>query len=785
LIGQTVSHYKILEQLGEGGMGVVYKAEDTKLKRITALKFISPNVLKDGAEKARFINEAQTAAGLNHPNIVTIYEINEHEGQTYIAMEYVAGRTLKERMAAGDRLPTTKIIEIADQICRGLQEAHKNGIVHRDVKPANIIIAEDGRVKILDFGLAKLRGQADLTRAGTTLGTVTYMSPEQALAKEVDPRSDLWSLGVILYEMLAGHPPFQGDYEQAMIYAIINEAHLRLDRHRLDPGLVSLVDRLLAKSPRDRPVDAAAVLDELKSVRTSAETGGDVKTGEDMSAVGERSRGRRIAAAVITVVAVSVALFWFLRNAPVPPTPPAEKESPPGWEKSIAVLPFSDLSPQRNQEYFCDGMTEDIITKLSKIRELKVISRTSVMRYKNTQKDIKAIGEELGVATILEGSIRREADNIRVSAQLINISDGFHLWADTYDRKLSSVFEVQDDVSKSIARALQIEFTPDQFKLDLPDTVEAYDYFQEGRHWINSYLISRRVEDYDRGLEILEKALELSPNNARIYSILVWIQNSRASLTGEQIYRDMAIENSRKAFCINPDLSETNTAIAWVYQLEGKHEKTALHLRKALDIDDNMSEINHSTGYLLYEVGLYHKAIPYFHKAEALNPFYLYTPLNLGRSYLNVGDLARAEVFFKKAITLAPKDIFSHCGYVEVLIRTNRLSKAESLLASAISLQPDNPHVRAVRAFLLALRGKKEDALSQPITDDWYLAQIYGLLGMNDEAFKLLEAGSEPAYLRFRSNSFYDKLRGDARYQSLHAKLKQRYEHLKAVFADL
>jgi non-specific serine/threonine protein kinase len=487
VIGKTISHYKIIEKLGAGGMGIVYKAQDLKLDRFVALKFLPPHLSADETEKQRFIQEAKAASALDHPNICTIYEIGEsEENQLFIAMACYEGESLNTKINRGP-LKLEEAIDIAGQIASGLERAHESDIVHRDIKPANIIITSRGEVKILDFGLAKLANQIRLTKTGTTLGTVAYMSPEQARGEDIDVRADIWSLGVILYEMVSGQLPFSGEYEQSVMYSIINEEPQPLTGLRTDvpPALERIVTKMLAKEPANRYQHADEILVDLKSLGRKTES----RMSQQSLARSKLPGGKRkflygaMIFLVLLIIGGGIYFQWWREKESdegIPAVESAETTSTSEWQNSIAVLPFDNISPDPEQEYFCDGMTEQIITNLSHLQGLKVIARTSVMRFKNTEKTIPEIAKEFDVAHILEGSVRKSGNHIRVTAQLIKAEDRSHLWAKDYDRKLKNVFAVQDDISEAIARALLQKLTikeVEEIKTRPTENIAAYEFY--------------------------------------------------------------------------------------------------------------------------------------------------------------------------------------------------------------------------------------------------------------------------------------------------------------------
>ena len=775
MIGKTISHYKILEELGRGGMGVVYKAEDVKLKRIVALKFLSSQAVGGAEEKTRFFHEAQAAAILDDSNICAVHEIEEWEGQLFIVMAYVEGQSLKEKIAAGP-LKIEEAVDIAIQIAQGLQAAHEKGIVHRDVKPANILLTSKGQVRITDFGLAKISGRTKVTTTGTTLGTVAYMSPEQARGETVDHRSDIWSLGVVLYEMVTGQLPFKGEYEQAVFYSIMNEQPEPPTalRSGVPMELERIILKMLAKNPDERYQHMDELKTDLRIVqRQPHKLSPSKSTGEKPF---RRKRKSILVTFVVLLFSLLLALF-FLKGKFFPTENKISSQQNNWWQNSVAVLPFEDLSREKNQTYFCDGVTDDIISKLSKIKELKVINLLSVLRYRNSQKDLKTIGRELGVANILRGSLRKEGNLLHINVQLIKAENGFNLWGETYDFALSNLFQIQEQLATQIAEALQLHFSPQtlsDFVASRPKDLAIYEYSLKVKQLINTYLISNREEDFQRALKMIEKMIVIDSTDARPYVWYVWCYQNHFSMTGNAKDTSMVVKYIHKAFFLNPNQAETNACRAWEYFANGDYDNTFKSYQKALKINPNIPEINHVIGINYYELGLYRHALHFFQRAYALNPFYVRASERIAQTYLQLGDLQHAKTFFEKAVELAPENASILLDYVIYLLRTGQQKKAHKVLQKAEQIKPDYPWLRYYKSLYFAAVQNKQKALE---ILKYPGAQIYALLGMKEEALKKLE--KEPynnPYLSLLNNPFFDNLRNDSRFQRILAQRKKLYE---------
>ncbi|HET7841137.1 MAG TPA: protein kinase, partial [Terriglobia bacterium] len=620
-IGKMVSHYQILAELGRGGMGVVYKAQDTRLGRLVALKFLPQELTKDPQAMERFRREGRAASTLDHPNICTIYEIDEAGGQPFIAMQYLDGHTLKERLAGG-ALRADELLEIAIQIAEALQAAHANGIIHRDIKPTNIFLTQQGRLKVLDFGLAKLipprrkavaaatppQGAAvtrdDLTSPGVALGTLAYMSPQQLKGEPVDERGDIFSLGVVLYEALAGRAPFRGETWVDVQHAILRQtpAPLRSLVPEISPAWEQLVERCLAKAPEQRYASAAEVLEAL----------------------------RRLAA----------------------PAVPAEK--------SVAVLYFQNVSEAKEDEYFRDGITEDIITELSKIGDLWVFSRSSVLAYRDKPLAAAQVGRQLDASYVLEGSVRRIANRLRLTAQLVETRTARSVWAERFDRQWEDVFAIQDEIAQSIAGALRVVLT-DQEKRAIEKVptadVQAYDFYLRGRQFFHQF----RGDAFGFARQMFTRAIEKDPYYARAHAgiadccsfLYMYFESTEANLREAE-------EASRRALDLDPDLAEAHAARGLAVSLNKGYDEAAREFETAIRLNPKLFEAYYFYGRALHGQGKMQAAAEMFQKACDVNPDDYQTPHFLAMALRALGRTEEAKAADLRGLRVVEKHVQLH-----------------------------------------------------------------------------------------------------------------------------
>lgn len=647
MIGQTISHYTILEKLGEGGMGVVYKAHDTKLDRLVALKFLPQQITVSSEDKARFLQEARAISVLNHPNIATIFDIDEVEDQKFLVLEYIPGGTLKSKLkhlkSEDKEFSLAEVLDYGIQAAEALAHAHRHQIIHRDVKTDNLMLTEEGKVKLTDFGLAKLRGSVQVTKTGTTVGTAAYMSPEQIRGEEVDHRSDIFSFGVVLYELVTSHLPFRGEFETALSYSILNENPqlARSLRKNVPPALEKIIDRCLEKEKTKRYQSAEEVVDALREVRQEISHG-----------INAQKKGMKISLLVgsaLVVIAVLVLAYFLVSH----------EEKPASRMKMIAVLPFENLGPAED-ESFADGLTEEIASRLSAVSKLGVISRTSSIQYKKTSKTLPVVAKELGVDYILEGTIRwvktAGTQRIRITPQLIKVSGDVHLWADNIDRTLDDIFAVQTEIATQVVKALDIVLGESEKRVieAIPTkNLEAYQAYLRGLPF------SRRNErpSVEMAIEMFHRAVQLDSTFALAYARLsyahllyFWVgyerTKERLSAAKECLDRAFALQRelpeayfalgfyhyagfrnydrALEAFQVAekklPSNSEVLARIAAIWRRQGKFEAAAERFKKAFELDPQAADLAWEIGVTLEALGMYADAEVYYNRSISLLP---------------------------------------------------------------------------------------------------------------------------------------------------------------------
>jgi serine/threonine-protein kinase len=734
MIGQTISHYRLLEQLGQGGMGVVYKAYDTKLKREVAIKFLSPEISLQEQDRERFLIEAQAAAALNHPNIATIHAIEEVDDELFIVMEFIDGPDLKKKMVS-EQLSVDNAIDIAIQIAAGLQAAHEKGITHRDIKPANIMLTSKGQVKITDFGLAKMAQASALTKAGMTVGTIAYMSPEQAQGLEVDHRTDIWALGAVLYETLTGQQPFAGLYEQAVLYAVVNTEPPALAalRPEVPAELQRLVRQALQKNPAQRHQSMNEVIAALE-----------------------------------------------LAGAKTATKPPAPEEKSP---LAIAVLPFTDLSPQKDQEYFCDGMTEELIDALTKLEGCRVVSRTSAFAFKGKEQDIRAIGKQLNVSHTLAGSVRKAGNRLRINAQLTNVEDGFQLWSEKYDRELDDVFAIQDDIASALVKKLKMKLTGEQesrLVKRYTENLDAYHLYLQARFHLNK----RTEEGLKKGVTFCEQAIALDAGYALAYAGLA----DGFALLGFQGFlppkdaMPKAKAAAEQALKIDNDLAEAHTSLGYIHAIyDWNWRGSEKEFVRALELNPNHPAAHY--WYALWHLlptGQFEPCLAEIKKAQELDPLSLVLSAGIGWQYYFARQFDQAIEALQKTLEMDENFLFAHDILGQTYLQMGMYEQAIAEMGKAVALSHRRTLSLGALGHAYALAGKRDEAqkildellalAQQKYVSSYDIALVYAGMDEKDQTLAWLEKAYEEhnGWLVFLNvEPRFDSLRAEARFGAL------------------
>ncbi len=778
MIGQTLGHYRILEKVAAGGMGVVYRARDEQLDRDVAVKVLPPGTLRDDTARRHFRKEALALAKLNHPNIETVYEFGTQDGMDFLVMEYVPGKTLADRLTGGT-LPEKEVVALGMQIAAALEEAHERGIVHRDLKPANIALTEKGRAKILDFGLAKLlrpveEGSTEtLTDSHAAAGTLPYMPPEQLRGEPVDARTDIYTIGAVVYEMATGRRAFQEEQTSRLIDAILHQPAVapRALNSRISTELETIILKCLDKDPDRRYQSATELLVDLRRLEPSSSRYTPPPAPPVWGRVAKLV-GYGVAGLLVLAVGLTAMNAGGLRDRLMGRTRPAQI-------RSIAVLPLGNLSGDPREDYFADGVTEALITELAQIGGLRVISRTSIMVYKGAKKPLPQIARDLQVDAVVDGSVQRSGDKVRINADLIEASTDRHLWAKSYERDLRDILTLQSAIAKTIADEVQIKLTPqEQARLAKSHQVnpEALEAYLAGRFYWNK----RTAEGLEKSVAYFQRAITTDPNYALAYAGLADSYHVLPELSAVPVEEAFPKARSAalKALEIDDSLGEAHSALANVkedydWDWKGAEEE----YKKAIELSPGHVLAHASYSNLLFELGRLPEALSEARVAQQLDPLSAIANDNLSAVLYYAGQYDQAVEQCRKTLDIDPMSPQAHRHLGQVYVQKQFYGEAVSELKKAMELSRGSTEALAELGYVFGVSGKKDDARhvllelkSATDASAYRLAIVYAGLAEKEKALEALKEAvnrRSPGVVHLRVSPVFQELRSDERFQEL------------------
>ncbi|MGD8538872.1 MAG: protein kinase [Candidatus Aminicenantes bacterium] len=801
--------YEIIEEIGKGGMGKVYKAFDKDINENIALKIIRPEIAANTQIITRFQNELKMARKIAHRNVCKMYDLGKDGDTKYISMEYVQGEDLKTTIKRMGPLTVGKAIHVARQVCEGLAEAHRIGVIHRDLKPRNIMIDRDGNARIMDFGIAASHEVKEISDSRIMLGTPHYMSPEQVSGKPTDRRSDIYSLGIIMFEMVTGQVPFDGD--TTISIALKHKSEQPPNpveiNYRIPDEFSQLILKCLKKDKENRYQSAEELLFDLRKIEDEIPT-------TERILIRERTRTRRlrsrvrplgIAGIALGVVFIIIAGYLILNEKRKEEITPTASKKAVSWSNSIAILPFKDLSPEGDQEYLCESMMASLITKLRSLSpDLKVISQRTVLKYKNMSVDITHIGKELDVKTILDGSIQIIGNRILVNAWLTNVHDNSVIWPFEHEGKFESVLDVQDEITLNLARELNVHFQDknvEMLKQQEPQNIDAYVFYSRGTHFERLYRDEEQEEDFETAERMYSRAIEIDPLYALAYIGMGNLFEYHFVLYDREQDMEIMLQNYQKAYELAPDMAESNVGLGWYHFYHQDNDSAYKYYKRAFELNPNDPDVNYNIGGFFRSIGLFKKAIKYYSRAIDLNPLDpIYRSLR-ATCYINIGEVDNAIADNQEIRRMYPEDLDVILRHARFLLWDRRLDEADKLINDVEIIDPDLKDIPYTRALVCARRGNKERALEliEGIERYYYyhslFSHIYAVSGMEEEAIDVIQDGIDKGYEKIKTyiytylelinNPYFDGLRGNPRFQEIIRSQKEKYNEMLSKYSEL